>query len=83
MLAATRSYNVLMEYSTLHNVKPAGGSVGLHEGREIAARVVDVFGRHFAYSGVAPRREDGRIDVEALKKGEFVLMPNLLYSYVT
>lgn len=82
MLATARSYNVL-EYSTLHNVKPADGSVGLLDGREIAASVVDVFGRHYTYSGVAPRRPDGRIDVEALKNGEFILMPDLLYRYVT
>lgn len=81
MLASARSQDLLIEYSTLHDVKPTGGSIGLYAGKEIAASVVDEFGRRFVYAGLAPRKANGELDARALEKGEFIVMPGLLYRY--
>jgi hypothetical protein len=72
-----------VEYSILHDVRPIGPSIGFYAGRDIRESVVDVFGRRFLYAGVAPRKWDGVFDVEALKAGEFIVQPGLVYRLAT
>ena len=68
-----------VEYFILMEPRPDGPAVGYLDGRPIAAAVVDFFGAHYAYVGAAPRRPDGRYDVEALKAGEWLVEPGLVY----
>jgi len=68
-----------VEYFILMEPRPDGPTVGYLDGRPIAASVVDFFGAHYAYVGAAPRRPDGRYDVEALKAGEWLVEPGLVY----
>ena len=60
--------------------RPAGATIGLYRGRPIAERVVDQFDRCFTYVGVIGRRGDGQYDVNALKPGQFVVEPGLVYD---
>lgn len=71
-----------IEYSILHGVTPAGRSVGTYAGQDIPETIVDEFGRHFAYVGVAPRKWNGHYDGNALAPGEFIVPPGLVYRYV-
>ena len=68
-----------LDYFILHEAKPTGPNLGLYADACIAATVVDMFGRKYVYAGVAPRRWNGQFDVDALRQGEFILMPGLVY----
>ncbi len=68
-----------LEYFILHDAKPNGPSVGRYGGKYIPASVVDEFGRGYVFAGIAPRRLTGGLDVDALRTGEFILMPGLIY----
>ncbi len=69
-----------LEYSIIHEAKPAGPAIGHYGGKPIAASIVDGFGRLYKYAGLAPRRWDGELDGAALRPGEFILLPGLVYS---
>jgi hypothetical protein len=68
------TYNIMVE------PRPAGATIGLYRGLPIAERVVDQFDRCFTYVGVIGRRGDGQYDVNALKPGQFVVEPGLVYD---
>jgi hypothetical protein len=68
-----------IEYFMLHDAKPIGRSVGLYANREISESVVDDFGRHYVFAGIAPRLWNGEFNVDALRTGEFILKPGLVY----
>ncbi len=68
-----------IEYFLLHDAKPTGRSVGVYENQQIPESVVDDFGRHYVFAGIAPRRWNGDFDVDALRTGEFILKPGLVY----
>jgi hypothetical protein len=68
-----------VEYSILIEPRPDGQVIGYYAGRPIAAAVVDHFGRRFTYAGVAPRLRNGRYDAEALRPGEWIVEPGLVY----
>ncbi len=68
-----------LEYFLLHDAKPTGPSVGIYANRDIPASVADDFGRQYIFAGVAPRRSDGKFDLNALESGEFILKPGLVY----
>ena len=70
----TDSYNIMVE------PRPAGTTIGLYRGLPIAERVVDLFDRRFTFVGVIGRRSDGQYDVNALKPGQFVVEPGLVYD---
>ena len=55
---------------------PLVGGLGDHP---IYAQVIDRSGRTYSYVGLAPRCRDGSVDVDALRAGEFVVPPGLLY----
>lgn len=80
MLASTRRAQIL-EYSILHNTMPEGRAIGRFDGRDFFEFVRDEFGRLLVYSGVAPRRGDGQFDGDALREGEFIVLPGLIYRY--
>lgn len=68
-----------IEYLILHDARPTGPNIGLYADREIPASVVDGFGRQYVYAGIAPRKCNEQLDVDALQPGEFILMPGLIY----
>jgi hypothetical protein len=68
-----------VEYSILHDAKPAGPPIGTYAGREIAASVIDGRGELYVYAGVAPRRMNGQFNDDALHPGEFIVQPGLVY----
>ncbi len=68
-----------LEYFILHDAKPSGPSVGRYGGKDIPASVVDEFGRSYVFAGIAPRRWNGSLDVDALRTCEFILMPGVVY----
>src|SRR5690349_9271560 len=74
---AARSRSV--EYSIVIGPRRAGPTIGVYEGLPVAERVVDQFGRLFAYVGVACRRSDGQFDAARLGPGEFIIEPGLAY----
>lgn len=78
---AMRHHAHILEYSVLHNTTPEGPVIGRLDGRDISEFVLDEFGRRFAYSGVAPRLSNGQFDDAALKDGEFIVPPGLIYKY--
>ena len=68
-----------VEYSIVVEPRPTGPTIGVYNGLPIAERVVDQFGRRFAYVGVASRRGSGQFDVASLKPREFIVEPGLIY----
>jgi len=67
-------------YSIMVEPRPVGATIGLYRGLLIAERVVDLFNRRYSFVGVIGRRRDGQYDVDALKPGQFVVEPGLVYS---
>jgi hypothetical protein len=70
-------------YSIMVEPRPAGATIGLYRGLPIAERVIDQFNRRFTYVGIVGRRRDGQYDVNALKPGQFVVEPGLVYGLET
>jgi hypothetical protein len=68
-----------VEYFILMEPRADGPVIGQYAGQPIAAVVVDYFGRHFTYAGIAPRLRNGRYDVAALQPGEWIVEPGLIY----
>lgn len=58
----------------------AGAAIGYLAGAPIAETVIDLFGRHFAFTGVARRKCDGSYDLDSLRPGEFIAEPGLIYQ---
>jgi len=80
MLPSTRRAQIL-DYSILRNTTPEGRAIGRFGGRDFSEFVRDEFGGLLVYSGVAPRRGDGQFDGDALREGEFIVLPGLIYRY--
>jgi hypothetical protein len=78
MFAPTRRERPI-EYSILQGAEPAGPIIGNYADKGFAEFVRDEYGRLFVYAGLAPRRRDGRFNDEALKPGEFIVLPGLIY----
>jgi hypothetical protein len=70
----------LAEYFMLHKPRGEGPSVGTFAGQAISECVVDCFGKHYRFVGIAPRLQDGRYDVDALHPGEWLVEPGLIYA---
>jgi hypothetical protein len=68
-------------YHILIEPRPAGPVVGFLAGEPISEAVVDQFGRRYIYAGVAPRRRNGQYDADALRKGEWIVEPGLIYRH--
>jgi len=66
-------------YFQLSDIRDEGPILGYYAGRAIPAAVIDESGRRYLYAGIAPRRFDGRPDVEALRRGEWLVQPGLVY----
>lgn len=67
------------EFLWLHNAHAAGPVIGKIGEEEIAETVIDQFGRAYTYSGLAPRAWNGKLDLDRLQAGEFLLKNGLVY----
>ena len=74
------THQASVEYSMMVEPRPVGPPIGVYQGLPFAERVVDQFGRRFAYVGLACRRGDGRFDLASLRTGEFIVEPGLVYG---
>ena len=79
MLARIHRDSRFPEYSMMVDAKPEGVVIGIFAGKPISERVVDGFGRHFRYVGLATRARSGQYAVDLLRRGEFILEPGLVY----
>jgi hypothetical protein len=70
-------------YSMIIEPRREGAVIGYFADEPISERVVDTFGRCFAYIGLASRRRDGKFDADQLKVGEFIAEPGLVYRLIT
>ncbi len=68
-----------IEYAILHRTRNSGEIVALYRGEQVYQTVIDEFDRHYRYTGLAPRLPSGEFDFKALGRGEFILLPGLLY----
>src|ERR1700690_1655570 len=75
-------YREAVEFRLMVDPRPTGQIIGVYADRPFSESVADYFGRHFTYTGVAPRRTNGQYDVAALREGEFIVEPGLLYCVV-
>ncbi|MBN9216531.1 MAG: hypothetical protein J0I79_01135 [Mesorhizobium sp.] len=79
-LASRVSHRVPTEYFVLANLREQGRIIGRLAGHPIADTVVDASGQRYRFAGVAPRDHSGRFDVEALRAGEWIVQPGLVYA---
>ena len=68
-----------VDYFTLIEPRADGPVLGFFGDHPIPSAVVDCFGQHYDYSGVAPRLKNGHYDVTALGPGEWIAEPGLVY----
>lgn len=68
------------EYFVLAEPKAQGAVIGQLAGHPIHDMVIDASGSRYHFVGVAPRDGRGRFDVEALRKGEWIVQPGLVYA---
>jgi len=68
------------EYFILANLRNRGPIIGRLADHPISETVVDDRGSSYRYVGVAPRNPNGRYDVEALRPGEWIVQPGLIYA---
>jgi hypothetical protein len=79
-LTSKVSRRVPTEYFVLANLREQGAIIGRLAGHPIADTVVDASGSRYRYVGVATRDADGRFNVEALRAGEWIVQPGLVYA---
>ncbi|MDP9812757.1 hypothetical protein J2W42_005627 [Rhizobium tibeticum] len=77
------SRNLPHEYFFLNGSRFDGPVIGHIDGRPIPARVIDIRGSRYRFVGVARRDRRGRLDVSALRKNEWLVVPDLIYAAVT
>jgi hypothetical protein len=74
------SRNVPHEYFLLTATREEGPVVGHLRGKPISAAVVDRNGGRYRFVGVAGRDRRGRLDVLSLRRGEWIVAPDLVYE---
>jgi hypothetical protein len=70
-----------VDYFMLQEPHGEGPSVGSFAGQAISERMTDYLGQHYRFAGIAPRLRDGRYDVDALRPGEWLVEPGLIYAH--
>lgn len=68
------------EYFVLADVAFEGAVIGYLAGRPIREAVSDRDGLRYRFVGVAPRLPGGGFDVLALRSGEWIVLPGLVYA---
>jgi hypothetical protein len=68
-----------LEYFMLQEPQGEGPVVGYFAGQTISEHMTDYLGQRYRFAGLAPLRRDGRYDVDALRPGEWLVEPGLIY----
>ena len=68
------------EYFILSDLRAEGATIGHLADSPIVETVVDASRHQYRYVGVALRAADGRFDVDALRSGEWIVRPGLVYA---
>jgi hypothetical protein len=68
-----------VEYFIVADVASDGPIIGHLAGQPIRETVTDASGALYRYVGVARRDPCGRLDVETLRQGEWIVHPGLVY----
>ena len=63
----------------LSDTRADGPMLGYCAGHPIFSAIIDSFGQRYVFAGVAVRRRDGDVDLAALRQGEWLLEPGLIY----
>ena len=79
MLASAARHTFPAEYFVL-DVWKTGPTIGYLSGRAIPGTVTDRSGIRYCYRGLAPRRPDGSLDTDALRGGEWIVLPGFIYE---
>lgn len=74
------SRSLPFEYFVLNDVRPDGAVVAYVADRPVRGAVIDAHGRRYQFAGLARRDSNGRLDVQALRAGEWIVHPNLVYA---
>ncbi|TXI02370.1 MAG: hypothetical protein E6Q76_15585 [Rhizobium sp.] len=74
------SRNIPHEYFLLSTTREDGPVVGYLRGEPIRGAVIDRSGRRYRFVGVAARDRHGRLDVLSLRRGEWIVAPDLIYE---
>ncbi|UVK55522.1 hypothetical protein DBIPINDM_002051 [Mesorhizobium sp. AR02] len=74
------NHRVPTEYFVLANLREQGAIIGQLADHPIADTVVDASGLRYHFVGVVLRDRTGRFDVEALRTGEWIVQPGLVYA---
>lgn len=72
-----------VDYFMLQEPKGEGLLVGHFAGAPIPERMTDCFGLRYRFAGIASRLTDGRYDLDALRPGEWLVEPGLIYVQET
>ena len=81
-LSKSASYNRRpLDYFMLQEPHGEGPLVGTFAGQAIFERMTDYLGQHYRFAGIAPRLPSGRYDVDALRPGEWLVEPGLIYAH--
>ena len=79
MSAFVRRRCTRADFLVVVDPRPEGPILGVFGEHKIASTVVDRFGRRYDYVGIATRLWMGRCDADALKSGEWLVEPGLVY----
>ena len=75
------SPNLPFEYYMLHGIGFEGGIACRLGSKLVRERVRDSQGCLYCFVGRASRDASGRLDVAALKPGEWIVEPDLIYAH--
>lgn len=70
------------EYFVLAETRKAGPIAGSVRGRSIYAAVTDGHGRRYGFVGLVGRDRNGRLNVLSLRRGEWIVAPDLIYREI-
>ncbi|MBO9198330.1 hypothetical protein [Rhizobium sp. 16-449-1b] len=73
------SRSIPHEYFVLDVADRSGPIVARLGDRTVPESVIDRRGRRYHFAGVARRDPRGRLDVTALRQGEWIVAPDLIY----
>ncbi|MEI2297059.1 hypothetical protein [Ensifer sp. MJa1] len=79
-LTSKPSRRLPTEYFMLADVQFEGAVIGYLADRPIREAVTDGDGLRYRFVGVAPRLASGGFDVLALRSGEWIVQPGLVYA---
>ena len=63
----------------LSDTRADGPMLGYCAGQPIWSAIIDGVGQRYVFAGVAVRRRNGDVDLAALRHGEWLLEPGLIY----